>query len=82
MSPVACIIFIHRIVHMMRKKDKKDKVCFDCVKNPQEKGCPNCDNRLDFIILFNIVTDVSLALTVRLFDKIFSIDLLEETDLK
>ena len=82
MGPIACIISIHRFVHMLRKKDKTDKVCFDCVKNPMEKGCPSCNNHLDFIILFNTLTEISLALTLRLFDKIFSIDLLESSDVK
>jgi len=82
MSPVACIIMIHRLLHWLWKKDKKDRVCFDCVKSPLERGCPRCDSHLDFIILFNIVTDVSLALTLRLFDKIFSIDLLEDAEIK
>ena len=42
LSPIAVIILIIRIKNWLCKS-KKDRVCFECIKMPLEKGCPKCD---------------------------------------
>ena len=76
LTPIACIISLHRSRNYLFPK--KERVCLECFKDPQEKGCPRCDYYLDFFILIKLIITVSCDLLVRCFDKIFSIDLLED----
>lgn len=81
-GPIAALIMVHRLRQYFCNKNKKERVCFECVKNPLENGCPKCSTDLDFIILIKTVIEVSFGMIWRFFDKLFSIDLFEETDLK
>ena len=38
LTPIACIISVHRAKNYLFPK--KDRVCFECIKEPQEHGCP------------------------------------------
>jgi hypothetical protein len=83
MTPVSIYLMYKRIKRKWWDKGRpKERVCFECVKNPLEDGCPQCNGRLDFFIIYTNILESIFTWVGRCFDKLFSIDFLDDTDYK